>query len=296
MRYGLAFLILGAALCSAGTISDLFNQPQNNCNYSQTPPYSDCDVIGSAGVYDIQQASVTVAGNGFTTITLFSNLGGVTAQNGQLALGSFDSGLGPTLIPGDLFFYAAASENNISNFVDPNVTDFADPQSNIEPYLTYAVPLVNHNGLIAGDLYQVDTSSIETASQAIGSPDLVYRANLPELLTSGSLVAAGKGVSVAAYGDGTNSAEYAVTLSFNSSSTLIDSEQLGILWSSADCGNDYIQGEVDTGVPEPASSTLLLSGLALIAAVIGARQLGLAPTRPLRGAGPRPAQAARNSG
>jgi hypothetical protein len=273
MRCGFAFLILSAALCPAGTISDVFNQPQNNCNYSPTPPYSNCDVIGNTGVFDIQQASVTVAGNGFMTITLFSNLGGVSAQNGQLALGSFNSGPGVTLIPGDLFFYAAADGSKVSSFVDPNVTDFADPQSNINPYLTYAVPLVSHNGLIAGDLYLVDTSSIETASQAIGSPNLDYRVNLPELFTSGTLEAAGNGVSVAAYGNGTNSAEYAVTLGLNGGGSFIGSGQVGILWSSADCGNDYIQGDISTGTPEPASWILLLSGAALIAAVIAARRL-----------------------
>jgi hypothetical protein len=280
MRFGPAFLLFGAAICSAGTINDTFNGSQSNCNYSGAPPYSQCDVIGDKSLFDIQSASVTVNGStGFTSITLNSNLGGVTPQNGNLTLGSF-SDSGQTLTPGALFFYASSNNAAVSDFLNPSVTDFANPQANIEPYLTYAVPLVSTGNLIAGDLYQIaNTSSIETASQALGSPSGVYyRDNLPVLFTSGTLVATGNGVSVSTLGG--NNAEYAVSLSFTAPSGTVltnGSGNVGLLWSSADCGNDYIQGNINTGVPEPSSFVLLLSGGALVGLSAFARHLARKP-------------------
>jgi hypothetical protein len=268
--------IFSAALCSAGTINDVFNQAQGNCNYSQSAPYGNCDVIGTPSDYDIQQASVTVAANGFTTVTLYTDHAGVTTQNSRLALGGFTDA-GVTLLPGDLFFYAPANSTDVNKFFDPSVLDFADPQANIEPYLTYAVPLVSHDGLTAGDLYQVTTTSnIETASQALGSPNAYYRANLPVLIGGGLAVAAGSGVNVANFGDGTLDAAYAITLSFTAPvasnfTSWANSGQIGILWSSTDCGNDFIQGDVNMGVPEPTSFALLLTGAALIAVSAFAR-------------------------
>jgi hypothetical protein len=44
---------------------------------------------------------------------------------------------------------------------------------------------------------------------------------------------------------------------------------IGILWSSADCGNDFIQG---TTTPEPSSFALLLGGAMLIAGSVFARR------------------------
>jgi hypothetical protein len=96
------------------------------------------------------------------------------------------------------------------------------------------------------------------------------------LITAGTDIAAGSGVNGANFGDGTFNASCAITLSFAapSASTFTswaNSGQVGILWSSADCGNDFVQGGVDTGVPEPSSFALLLSGAALVAVSVIAR-------------------------
>jgi hypothetical protein len=279
MRFAPVFVLLSAALCSAGTITDTFNQPQNNCQYSSAAPYSQCDVIGNESLYDIQSASVTVAGNGATSITLDSNLGGISTPGVKSTLNGFtDSGVpGMTMTPGAVFFYASSNNTTVSNFVNPNVTDFANP-SNVESLLTYAVPLVSDpaNNLIAGDLYLVNTSSIETAQQALNNPSNVYyRNNLPVLFTSGTLVATGNGVSVSDLG-GSN-AEYQISMSFTAPSGTVltnGSGNVGLLWSSADCGNDFIQGDISTGTstPEPSSFILLLSGGTLVAFSAFARQ------------------------
>ena len=276
MRFAPALFLFSAVICSADTITDTFGQAQSSstCQYSSSAPYSQCDVIGNESLYDIQSASVSVNGNsGLTTITLDSNLGGVTTvPHGTLTLGSFtDSGL--TLTPGAVFFYASSNNTAVSNFVNPSVIDFANPQVNIDLYLTYAIPLVSTGNLVAGNLYQItDPSSIETASQALGSPSGVYyRSNLPVTFTAGTLVATGNGVSVSTLGGG--NAEYQISMSFTApSGTPFTSSAVGLLWSSADCGNDFIQGNIGTGVPEPSSFVLLLSGATMVALSAFARQ------------------------
>jgi hypothetical protein len=283
--------MITAAIGSAGTLTDTFGQSQgsgpgcnNNYNYTSSGA---CDVIGADNLFDIQKASVTVDSNNLATVTLYSNLGGVS---GSTLNGYTDGSI--KLLAGDLFFYSAASitaTTAVGNFVDPKVTDFANPTTNIEPYLTYAVPLVSHDNLTVGDLYKVASGSIETASQALATNNTasslgnsVYRNNLPTLFTAGTNQDQGKtqySETVTSTGDnGTNTgtnpgALYAVTLKFwvPSSFTALESStgSIGILWSSADCGNDFIQG---TTTPEPSSFALLLGGAMLIAGSVFARR------------------------
>ena len=86
-------------------------------------------------------------------------------------------------------------------------------------------------------------------------------------------------VTVNKYGDGVSEAEYEITASVPVTSgllNLISNGQIGLLFSAADCGNDVIQGTVDTGyspsdpivvsTPEPGPGSLTLTGLVLLAA------------------------------
>jgi hypothetical protein len=83
-------------------------------------------------------------------------------------------------------------------------------------------------------------------------------------------------VSVASTGsDGTTSAEYVISVTVPVTTGLLNLEsngQIGLLFSSADCGNDVIQGVLGpTSVaiqdtPEPGPATLVLTGLALLTA------------------------------
>jgi hypothetical protein len=267
MRFAQVFVTMlsAAAICQAGTITDVFNQNQSQCSYSTSAPYGTCDVIGSKLNYDIQSASLTVGANGFTTITLYTNYGGVSGST----LGTIQDA-GVTLIPGDLFFYDPADSQSIANFL----TNY---QGSISSDLLYAVPLVSHDGLTAGDLYQVSSSQVETAAAALVNPNAYYRPLLPVDVTGGTFLSNGTVSVTSTGGNGTSAAQYAITLTFatptsSAFTNWVNSGQIGILWSSADCGNDYIQGDISTGVPEPSSFLLMLSGVALVAISSVARQ------------------------
>jgi hypothetical protein len=211
--------------------------------------------------YDIQKATFTQTGN-TVTVSLFFNTAAVTGGT----LGSFsDAGL--NLMVGDLFFYKPDTVN------DPS-----DPGSNVQ----YAVPLESHNSLTPGALYQVGAT--ETALQALtnanpGDPAVTgdyYRPGETVLMTSGTLVSAGNGVTVTATGDnGTLSgpnpgAMYDVTISFQEPAGFTNLQnsdgQIGILFAAADCANDVIFGVVQA-TPEPQSLVLIAVGLGMLAGV-----------------------------
>ena len=248
--------------CTADTIVDPFHQDQSTCSFSGSPL---CDVIGTEANYDIQKASLVITG-GVATVSLYFDSAAVTGSGSSMTLGSFsDAGL--SLIVGDLFFYKPATIN------DPS-----DPGSNVQ----YAVPLdlgtisTPHPGpaLVAGALYKVGTS--DTALQALISQGSAatsdeYRPTETVLMTSGTLVSAGTGVTVANYGNGTTSAAYEVTVSFLTTADFMSLQnvagQIGIMFSSADCSNDIIFGVTDTSVPEPQSMVLIAGGLGMLIGV-----------------------------
>jgi hypothetical protein len=86
-------------------------------------------------------------------------------------------------------------------------------------------------------------------------------------------------VTVSQVGNGVTSAEYEISVIVPLTSGLIDLQsngKIGLLFSSADCGNDVIQGVVETGygsssaaaipkVPEPGPGVLILTGIVLLA-------------------------------
>ncbi|HUI57557.1 MAG TPA: PEP-CTERM sorting domain-containing protein [Bryobacteraceae bacterium] len=259
MRGALLTLVLGATICPASTLLDTFNQPQTNCNYSITPPYGVCDVIGEEMLFDIQMANVSI-NEGTATVTLYFNTGGVTTVHNQLTLGGFTTA-GDELMIGDLFFY------------NPNtVYDPANPST--AQYLRYGVPLQNHGSFIAGNLYDIAGGiGTETAQQALNDNSDYYRRNEVVLMDgTGSAAATGDGVRVASFGNGTSNALYAVTVSFPVTSdfmSLVADSQIGILFSSADCGNDVIQGAaLVSPTPEPPPAVLMLAGVGLLGVVL----------------------------
>jgi hypothetical protein len=263
MRTTILLLFLCAVMCPATTLTDPFHQAQG-CTYSYTSPYDGgCDVIGNEANYDIQKVSLTITGT-TATVQLYFNSGAATAGS---PLGSFTDA-GDTLIVGDLFFY------NPNTPYDPSTPALAGSTA---ADLTYAVPLdtVSRSGLSAGALYSVSTS--EEADSAVGPGHPVtsgsyYRQDETVLMTGGTKVSNGTGVTVANFGNGTTSAAYVVTVSFQTTSAFLTSVensggQIGILFSSADCANDVIQGVVNTTVPEPQSMVLIAGGLGLLIGV-----------------------------
>ena len=261
MRITILLLFLCAVLCPATTLTDPFHQAQG-CTYSYTSPYDGgCDVIGNEANYDIQKVSLTITGT-TATVQLYFNSGAATAGS---PLGSFTDA-GDTLIVGDLFFY------NPNTPYDPSTPALAGSTA---ADLTYAVPLdtVSRSGLSAGALYSVSTS--EEADSAVGPGHPVtsgsyYRQDETVLMTGGTKVSNGTGVTVANFGNGTTSAAYVVTVSFQTTSAFLtavenSTDQIGILFSSADCANDVIQGTVT--VPEPQSLALIAGGLGMLIGV-----------------------------
>ena len=258
MRSGFTIVctILFAGVCAAGTITDTFGQSQNNCIYSYTPPYSTCDVIGNEMLYDIQKATVSF-GDGTATVSIYTNTGAIPYGDTSLTLGaSHDAG--DTLIPGDIFFYSPGGNG--------------DPQ--------YGIALTNHGSFTAGDLYDISGGIYtETAQVALQDGSDYYRWDEPVLMTGSGVPTSAGSVTVTPYGNGVSSAEYEITATVPLTSgllNLVSNGQIGLLFSSADCGNDVIQGVVDTGirsssitaipkVPEPGPGVLILTGLVLLA-------------------------------
>jgi hypothetical protein len=70
-----------------------------------------------------------------------------------------------------------------------------------------------------------------------------------------------------ARGAGGTHANWVVTASFNAPDSFIQllDGGYGILFSSATCGNDYIQGYIQAPVPEPQSLLLVAAGAGLLA-------------------------------
>jgi hypothetical protein len=234
------FLLLGCAACQADTIYDPFNQSQaGGCNYSDKAPFTSCDVIGNPALFDIQKADVNIA-NGSATVTLYFNYGG------GITLQPFNDGI--QLAVGDLFFY------------DPS-----DPNS-----YRYGVPLSTHGGFIADDLYKVGGgTTLLTADQIINNTAYYYRRTQDVWLGgSGSAETTGSPVQVVINGDGLSNARYAATLQFPVSTdfltSVIHNGQVGIAFSSADCGNDILTGTT-SATPEPGMFPLLAAGSVMLA-------------------------------
>jgi hypothetical protein len=239
MRF-ILFLLLECVSCSAGTIYDTFDQSQaGGCNYSFTPPYSSCDVIGDPALYDIQKAAVEI-GSTWATVTIYFNYGG------GITLQPFTDGI--PLSVGDLFFYAPSDPGN---------------------YL-YGVPLSSHDGFTADNLYQIggDTTLL-SADDIINNTGYYYRRNQDVWLGgTGSPETIGLPVQVVDYGNGVSNALYAATLQFPVSTdfvaSVIQNGQIGIAFASAYCGNDVLEGTLDA-TPEPGMFPLMAGGAAMLA-------------------------------
>jgi len=229
-------LVTGGLLARAdSTISDVFAQSQAGCNYSLTPPYSTCDVIGAESRFDIQKAQISLTPNA-TQASLFLNYGG-----------------GPSLSPfydvlnlsaGDLFFY--------------------NP-SNPDQYL-YGVPLHSHDSFTAGDVYQISGNvTTLTAQDVLQDSSHVYRRDETVWLgSSGPVTPAQTGgtVTTTSYGDGVHNALYNATVQFTNPAgfyqALVSNGSVGVAFASATCGNDVIKGTVAVN-PEPGSVILLMT-------------------------------------
>jgi hypothetical protein len=255
-------LLTLAAASYANTIVDAF-PGSTGCSYTTTAPYdAGCDVIGKLANYDIEKIDVA-ATSAWVSVKIYLNYGKVDGTN----LASFkDSGM--DLQAGDLLFYDPSNPATVT-YSDSITSSGAFPK-----YL-YGVPLMPHDSLTAGNLYQinynVDTTPLQTADDFLNSG--YFRRDQPVWMDDGgdtTLAATGSGVTVAATGgNGTTAAKYSVTIGFVPTAAFIttftSSGSLGLQFASATCANDIITGSVPFGnVPEPASIALIVGGAALL--------------------------------
>jgi len=191
-------------------------------------------------------------------VSIYTNTGAIPF-GGPLALGAFNDA-GVNLIPGDIFFSNPATAQN----------------------LQYGIALTNHGRFTAGDLYSISGDVYtETAQVALQDASDIYRWDETVLMNGAGLPDSSGSVTVTLYGDGIHKPEYEITASVPLTTgllNLLSNGQINLLFSSADCGNDVIQGVVATGyngpiaalatgvssVPEPGPGAMMLIGVALL--------------------------------
>ncbi|MBX9600210.1 MAG: PEP-CTERM sorting domain-containing protein [Bryobacteraceae bacterium] len=255
----LAFSLLACVPLAFGqyTVTDPFNAPQTNCNYSLVSPFSNCDVIGDKNKYDIEKVDVRV-GFDTTTVRVYLNYGGGST------LAPFSDGL-PLRI-GDFFLYRPGTSTAT------NVGSGA-----------YGVVLNTHGAFVTGGVYAVGTNGINTATadQLLNNTGYVYRRNVDVLMTGaapGNPLSLGT-VNVSTVGNGTSTARFLATIQFANPANFFNSlinanNEIAFSFSSAICANDLITGTV-SAVPEPAEWAALIAGLGLIGVFVRRRRHGL---------------------
>jgi hypothetical protein len=244
-------LVLAAAGCaSATTVSyiDPFGAAGDSCSDTS------CDVVGNRFWYDLDRLSLTVdSANQTASVVVVTNFG-----------------------PND----------NLAPFFDSGVRlDAADVLFRLGGNLAFGIPLYSHAGspsggpqgstVQAGHLYGIQNSSgTLTAQQVLQAGDgYVYRRDQPVWLRDdghGSVSDMGSGaVDVAVTGDRVTSGRLTIAVKFTPTADFVaafNRGDLDVVFSSATCGNDILDGTYrsPSSIPEPGTVTLVFGALAAI--------------------------------
>ncbi len=261
------FLLL---TCAVGCATTLTNSSFNN------PPGDDPNVVGSYLSFDTQSISVSDTGGQVTVVIDLDFGDGANGSNaigtsgGNQYLASFtESGLGAFYI-GDLFFYDPAAPTtsyttSCANTTPPTQCVTVPTASSL--LNGYGVVLDGGDGpvnadLTTGDVYKINGSTVstETALQAYGQNDIYRPGQVVDMTgTSGATPSGTAGheavCKIGTTNCGTGIAQYQVTLTFSAADlsaafiSLINSGQIGVEFSAADCGNAVLSN----ATPEPGT-------------------------------------------
>ena len=221
-------LLAGGANCYADSVS-IIDAYQGQNNSASGPTSLASDVIGLYAEFDIDRII-------FTSITP----GNITAQI------RFNHALPNTL----------TADPSLQAYIYPGVTlPVADLLFDVNGVFKYGVPLVSHDSLTAGALYQVQ--SVYTSDHFLSGSGYFWRFGTPVDINPVGAVQldAGSAPVTTVLGG----AEVQTVLSFTPSAGFfndLSSQGLSVHFASAVCGNDILDGRI-TATPEPGSIILL---------------------------------------
>ena len=130
--------------------------------------------------------------------------------------------------------------------------DLAIDLPNGTPY-EYGIALTNHDGIIAGNLYNVTNWNLSNSYAPSGG----YTYNQNQMVTIGTGTDIGDAVAVISWNSIGSNPSYRIDVTI--ARNLIPADVIGLHWPVATCANDYVNGTVS--VPEPTTMLLLGSGL-----------------------------------
>lgn len=231
--------------------------PSNDLAFKQ------CDVIGAKTDFDLQKASIAL-NRAAITITIYQNYNNsVVTSNG---FGSFSVGAANIGVS-DIFF---GNGNSV----------------------LYGISMATRNGFQAGSLYAIGSGvTARTAASVLNVPSPPYYYRTTRNVMLGGVAPAQSlgtgGVSVVSNGgNGITNAEYRlqVQLSQTASIALYDAAQangghLEIFLNSATCGNDILDGRINT--PEPGAFALMGTAMAAVGIAVRRRRKPVSETSAL---------------
>ena len=242
----LVFLALAGARQMMADIVTITDPYQGQNNSGAGPASLASDVIGAYSEFDVDRIIFTsLSSNNISAQIRFNH-----SVQGQPSLA-------------DLALH--------SYFFSPYTLPVADLLFDVNGTYTFGVPLVSHDGLVAGSLYQM--LSVRTSNDYLSGSGYFWRFNTPVTINpiGATLLNAG----AAPVTTGLGYAEVQTTISFTPNAGFwndLTGPGLSVHFASAVCANDVLDGNIHA-TPEPGAIILFGTSLLLIVPILR-RQLG----------------------